>query len=102
MGGHRGLYQEVAPGIPLYLTRAKNTFLEMVEHRQMWPSPQQRQCTSDLERPPLQTLIRRLAKERGITLIVSCEGLRAQESYNRKNAPAFTLNNRLSKAGRRV
>ena len=39
-------------GLPILVARAGKTFLEMVEHRGMFPSPANRQCTSDLKRVP--------------------------------------------------
>src|SRR5690606_4509083 len=36
--------------VPLILAHATKTFEEMVIRRGMFPSPQQRQCTSDLKR----------------------------------------------------
>gem|GEM_PF-3596128 len=46
-------------GIPVLLAEAKRSFWEMVEARGMFPSPKQRQCTSDLKRTPIEREIRR-------------------------------------------
>src|SRR5277367_6764995 len=66
--------------LPLIVCRNDNkTLLEMVERRGMWPSPSQRQCTSDLKRGPIEREIRRHLKahpEFG-GLVVSCMGIRA-------------------------
>ena len=52
-------------GIPVYTCQAVKTFFEMVERRQKFPSPQYRQCTSDLKRGPIEKQIRAILKERG-------------------------------------
>lgn len=82
------------------ICQATKTFFEMVEHRQMWPSPTTRQCTSDLKRGPLEKLIRNISKELGNKLIVNCMGLRAQESSSRAKQVTFKHSIRNSKAGR--
>jgi DNA sulfur modification protein DndC len=94
-----------ALGIPFYVVRNPNkTYLEMVERRGKFPSPKQRQCTSDLKRGPVQTWIRRAVKSGLITQkhIINCMGLRAAESSQRAKAATFRKNAALSKAGRRV
>jgi len=48
-----------------------------------WPSQKRRWCTSDLKRGPIAREVRRYAKAHGFTLIVDCQGLRAQESDDR-------------------
>lgn len=80
--------------------QARKTFFEMVEHRQMWPSPKNRQCTSDLKRGPIEKAIRHHVKQTGNKLIVNCMGLRAEESPGRAKAKNFKFNSRNSKAGR--
>ena len=82
--------------------QAKKTFFEMVDHRQKWPAPAYRQCTSDLKRGPIEKAIRSDLKALGKTLGVNCIGLRAEESNSRAKKSVLTLNNRLSKAGRQV
>lgn len=79
---------------------AVKTFFQMVEHRKKFPSPAQRQCTSDLKRGPIETAIRRYLRKTGNKLIVNCMGMRAQESPNRSRMKVFQLNVRNSKAGR--
>jgi 3'-phosphoadenosine 5'-phosphosulfate sulfotransferase (PAPS reductase)/FAD synthetase len=93
-----------AGDIPVHVTRANKTFFEMVEHRQMWPSPSTRQCTSDLKRDPINREIRAYLKEHPEHggLVVNCMGLRAQESARRAKAATLKLNGRMSKAGRQV
>lgn len=82
------------------ICQATKTFFEMVEHRQMWPSPTLRQCTSDLKRGPLEKLARKISKDTGNKLIVNCMGLRAEESSSRAKQEVFRLFERNSKAGR--
>lgn len=91
-----------AKGHPVIQTQAVKTFMNMVDHRRMWPSPQQRQCTSDLKRGPIEREIRRYLKEnpRYNGLVVNCMGLRAEESPGRAKQVPFKYNERNSKAGR--
>lgn len=75
----------------LHVVRNPNkTFFEMVEHRKMWPSPKNRQCTSDLKRGPIQTKIRQICNERGFDMVIDCMGLRAQESSKRAKKTPFS------------
>jgi 3'-phosphoadenosine 5'-phosphosulfate sulfotransferase (PAPS reductase)/FAD synthetase len=92
----------VPADIPVIHSYAKKTFFEMVDHRQHWPSPSYRQCTSDLKRGPLERDIRRFLKKNPQYggLVVNCMGLRAEESPNRAKATPFKHNPRNSKAGR--
>lgn len=87
-------------GEPLHVCRSRRTLLEMIEERGMFPSPQQRQCTSDLKRGPIERTIRAISKETGNKLIVNCMGMRAQESSGRKKLTPFKLSTSNSKAGR--
>lgn len=87
-------------GLPVYVVKANKTLLGMVEDRGMWPSPQFRQCTSDLKRGPITKLIRQLVRETGNKLIVNCIGLRAEESPGRKKQTTFKLDTINSVAGR--
>jgi DNA sulfur modification protein DndC len=73
--------------VELIVCRAGKTFFDMVEHRQMFPSPSNRQCTSDLKRDPISKAIRHYLKahpEFG-GLVINCMGLRAQESAARSS-----------------
>lgn len=99
--------QAAAAGVPFIVARSIKTFLEMVEHRfrvrpesPSWPSAANRQCTSDLKRGPIEREIRRYAKAHGFTTIVSCVGIRAQESSGRAKQEPFRKNERNSVAGR--
>jgi 3'-phosphoadenosine 5'-phosphosulfate sulfotransferase (PAPS reductase)/FAD synthetase len=101
--------QAAAAGLPFIVAHAVKTFFEMVEHRfkvrpgpnsPCWPSASNRQCTSDLKRGPIQREVRRYAKALGFSLIVSCMGIRAQESSGRAKQQAFRRNDDQSVAGR--
>ena len=89
-------------GLPVLVARAGKTFMQMVERRGMFPSPSNRQCTSDLKRGPIAKVIRSHLKahpEFG-GLVVSCMGMRAEESASRSKLPVLTTNARGSIAGR--
>lgn len=89
-----------ALGHELAVCRNPNkTYLQMVERRGKFPATGQRQCTSDLKRGPIETWIRRNVRER---VIVSCIGIRADESHARAKATPWKRNERLSVAGRLV
>lgn len=94
-------------GLPFIVARATKTFFEMVERRHTsrpdapcWPSAKNRQCTSDLKRGPIEREIRRFANDLRISHIVSCCGIRAEESSNRAKQMAVKRSDRNSKAGR--
>ena len=80
----------------------EKSFEDMVLSRRMFPSPKNRQCTSDLKRGPIAKVIRRLSKETGRKLIVECTGVRADESPQRMRSTveSFAFDKRNSKAGR--
>jgi 3'-phosphoadenosine 5'-phosphosulfate sulfotransferase (PAPS reductase)/FAD synthetase len=101
--------QATDAGVPFIVARSVKTFFEMVEHRfkvrpgpnsPCWPSAANRQCTSDLKRGPIEREVRRYAKAHGFSTIVSCMGIRAQESPGRAKQMAFRRNERGSVAGR--
>lgn len=92
--------QANALGIPVMVCQSRKTFLEMVTHRGMFPDAQRRQCTSDLKRGPIEKAIRAILKERGLSLIVNCMGMRAQESTSRAKLDTLKYSERNSKAGR--
>ena len=83
-------------------TGADKDFGTLVLSRSMFPSPTTRNCTSDLKRGPIAKVIRRIAKTRGLSLIVECTGVRALESDTRRRSTVqcFTFDARNSKAGR--
>lgn len=62
----------------------EKTFFDLVDSRKMWPSPQTRNCTSDLKRGPIEKVIRHYIKEKNLSgLVVNCMGIRAEESVQR-------------------
>lgn len=80
-------------GLELAIVRnPKRTYLEMVEQRGMFPSPQYRQCTSDLKRGPIDKFIRNLPHK----VIVNCIGIRSEESNPRSRLLPLTRNESLS------
>jgi 3'-phosphoadenosine 5'-phosphosulfate sulfotransferase (PAPS reductase)/FAD synthetase len=87
-------------GIPVYEVQSKKTFFDMVEHRQKFPSPSQRQCTSDLKRNPIQKFINNFAKDNGFSIVVNCLGLRGQESAARAKKIVFQSKPSLSSRAR--
>lgn len=93
-------------GVPVHTCQARRTLIQMIEERGMFPSPQQRQCTSDLKRGPIERTIRHITlarKEAGVKnwgLVVNCMGMRAEESANRAKLETFKFSQRNSKAGR--
>jgi 3'-phosphoadenosine 5'-phosphosulfate sulfotransferase (PAPS reductase)/FAD synthetase len=99
--------QAQAAGVPFIVARSDKSLLDMVERRfaarpevPSFPSASHRQCTSDLKRGPIEREVRRYAKAHGLTLIVNCTGIRAQESPSRAKVQVFTRNERNSAAGR--
>jgi DNA sulfur modification protein DndC len=94
--------QATTGGLPILYTRARRTLLQMIEERGMFPSPQQRQCTSDLKRGPIERVIRQHLKAHPEFngLVVNCMGMRAQESPSRSKLTTFKLNAKNSVAGR--
>jgi len=92
--------KKTATDLKFEVVTAVKTFFEMVLHRKMWPSPSNRQCTSDLKRGPIEKTIRHELKRRGEFLIVNCMGMRAQESSGRAKLDTFKYSNKNSKAGR--
>lgn len=92
--------QDTSYGIPVLVCEAVKTFFQMVDHRKRFPDAGRRQCTSDLKRGPIEKEIRKICRERGLSLIVNCMGMRSQESSNRAKLETFKLNKKNSVAGR--
>lgn len=99
--------QAADAGVEFVVATATKSFEQMVERRfatrpsvPSFPSASTRQCTSDLKRNPIDREIRRVAKERGLKLIVSCTGIRAAESAARSKQVEWKRNDTGSKAGR--
>jgi 3'-phosphoadenosine 5'-phosphosulfate sulfotransferase (PAPS reductase)/FAD synthetase len=100
--GCEDLIRKTTEGLPLVVCQSVTDFWGMVDRRGMFPSPSNRQCTSDLKRGPIEREIRRYLKahpEFG-GLIVNCMGMRAQESPGRAKLQTLKLSERNSKAGR--
>lgn len=87
---------------PVYYVAAAKTFLGMAEKRGKFPSPGQRQCTSDLKRGPIETFIRRYLKAHPEYKgqVVNCMGFRAEESPARAKLAYLEKHHGNSKAGR--
>lgn len=85
---------------PIYYCQSRRTLLQMIAERGMFPSPKNRQCTSDLKRGPIERTIRKISKETGNKLIVNCMGMRAQESSSRAKLTTLKFSASNSKAGR--
>lgn len=66
-----------------HIVQAGKTFFQMVEHRKMFPSPKNRQCTSDLKRGPIKKKIIEICNARGYNVVINCMGLRAEEGSSR-------------------
>jgi DNA sulfur modification protein DndC len=104
-GAHKHIL-ETTQGEPVEVCRSRRDLLQMIEERGMFPSPQQRQCTSDLKRGPIEKVIRHATKQRkanGVDawgLVVNCMGMRAEESPKRAKLVTFKKNEGNSKAGR--
>jgi 3'-phosphoadenosine 5'-phosphosulfate sulfotransferase (PAPS reductase)/FAD synthetase len=76
--------------LPILRATSKRSLMEMIDARGMFPSPSQRQCTSDLKRGPIERETRRFLKAFGFPRrVVNCMGMRAQESPGRKKMKTF-------------
>lgn len=87
-------------GLKLHTCSNPNkTFLQMVEHRGMFPGMGTRQCTSDLKRGPIQTWTRRNVSDK---VIINCMGMRAEESSSRAQMPRLKRNRAMTNSKRTV
>lgn len=102
--------QAAAAGVPFLVATAGKSLFEMVEHRYAtrpgpgspcWPSAANRQCTSDLKRDPIAKAVRHYARKKGLSTIVTCLGLRAQESPGRARRTTLSINARGTTRDRR-
>lgn len=109
--GTRELAEEQSDhyGIPFHvMTRPQGNLLEQVRKRGMWPSNTARYCTSDHKRGQADKVIRSLAREveqreGRPARVLSCMGLRAEESPARAKKPESWVDKRLgTKKGREV
>jgi 3'-phosphoadenosine 5'-phosphosulfate sulfotransferase (PAPS reductase)/FAD synthetase len=107
--GTRKLAQKQAEhyGLAFHVVRRRQgDLLQHIAQRGKFPSPTVRFCTSDMKRAPIQTLFTRLAAETLLTRpppvrILSCMGMRADESPARAKKPPFERDRRSSN-GKRV
>lgn len=84
--------QNTTLGLPVLTCKSRRTLLQMIEERGMFPSPSNRQCTSDLKRGPIERTIR----QTGHKLVVNCMGMRAEESPSRSKLTALKFSTRNS------
>lgn len=87
-------------GIPLTIMQTE--LLPKVRRRLKWPSPAQRWCTSDCKRAEIDKFIRAKSREHGSRRILSCEGIRSEESKIRGMRDNLHFLNRLTTADRNV
>ena len=85
-------------GLKLNVVRAKTDWFGIVRHRQMFPSPDCRICTSDLKRNQLDKWIRNNTTE---SVVYDVIGIRAEESAARAKKMPMEINYRIS-CGKRV
>lgn len=64
------------------------------------PTPKYRQCTSDLKRTPIERELKGYMRQNGFKVLVSCEGIRAEESATRSKRKPWTRLGTMEEAGR--
>ena len=64
------------------------------------PTPEYRQCTSDLKRTPIERELKAYMRQHGFKILVNCDGRRAQESTKRAKLKPFTRLGTMEQAGR--
>jgi 3'-phosphoadenosine 5'-phosphosulfate sulfotransferase (PAPS reductase)/FAD synthetase len=89
------------------VSRPQGDLLDHIRSRGMFPSPAVRWCTSDHKREPLRTVFTRLAdrsRQAGVrrVRILSCMGMRAEESPARARRPTFAFDAAASNGRRHV
>ena len=94
--------------VPLIVAHAQDKqgqrkeLLKVVQQRGKWPDAARRWCTSDFKRGPIEREVKRYIKAKKLSgLVVSCLGLRAQESPARAKKAPLSYSESNSKAGRR-
>ena len=94
----------IPAGVPLIFAPVASgkSLLERVEERGRFPGPQQRWCTADLKRSPIERELRRHLKAhlRFAGRIVSAIGIRRDESNARSKRIPWVRSDRNSRAGR--
>lgn len=84
--------------LPLHVVKNKRkTLLTMVQKRKMFPGMTKRQCTSDLKRDPVHSWIKNNVKDK---LVVSCMGIRSEESTDRAKQKRLVRNKRVTNSRR--
>lgn len=109
-GGTFELAQEQAElfGLDFFTSKRVNkdgheeSLLEYVERRGMWPSSQQRWCTSDFKRDPGAKVLRKLTKDMEAGNVLYVFGFRREESKSRSLKPTASINKRLTTKTRTV
>jgi 3'-phosphoadenosine 5'-phosphosulfate sulfotransferase (PAPS reductase)/FAD synthetase len=94
--------RDIVSKFGLFLNVCQNpnkTFLSMVLNRGKFPAPEQRQCTSDLKRGPIQTWTRRNVTA---PVIINCMGMRAKESTGRAKLHRLKRNASMTNGRRTV
>jgi len=87
-------------GLPFNIVKnANKNLLSMTIARGKFPSPEQRQCTSDLKRDPIMKWVRNMVPD---NVVVNCMGLRAEESPARKAKRKLGRNKRESNSKRTI
>ena len=93
-------------GVPLILAPVASgkSLLDRVEERGKFPGIQQRWCTGDYKRTPIERELRRYlgANSRFNGRLVNCLGIRRDESSARARRVPWQRNDRMSVAGREV
>lgn len=77
------------------LQRIQERAEQVGAERPFWPSASSRYCTSDLKRDPIDKLLRTLGP-----LVISVEGVRAEESRNRAAKPCWEPRKRITTQSR--
>ena len=94
----------IPAGVPLIFAPVASgkSLLERVEERGRFPGPQQRWCTADLKRSPIERELRRYLKAhpRFAGRIISAIGIRRDESSARSKRIPWVRSDRNSRAGR--
>lgn len=90
-------------GLGVDVVSRGEALLDYVRRRQRWPSPQQRYCTSEFKRGPIDKVITaRAPGRRRRVRVLNVMGIRAQESPARAKLQTFAPDKRRTNGRRRV
>ncbi|MEO3976798.1 phosphoadenosine phosphosulfate reductase family protein [Streptomyces sp. CAU 1734] len=92
-------------GVRFIVVKAPVGFLGMVEKRGLWPDAQNRLCTSTLKRDEAAKVFTQIVDELGLdeqALLVNCLGIRASESFSRRQKHELAIDHRASSSRRLV